>query len=438
MDVKEENSSKFVSDLKIMKSWQIFSKKYGIYDGITIPVFEDHPEYTYYELFNRAIDIQRTDSYPIILLPKHFINKMSRPFSVYTKKDDNCFYIEDFYDAANDENAGNYEYEWKMNSLTMPSKPKVPTKPVVSPYYTVYYNRPYRVSILLLPIAAEGLTLLIILQLAQQLLWIVIGIVLSSMFILWIYSKIIDRVAKFFMKMFTKTKKYTAIEIDELEKKRDEKFAAALDVYAQELKTYENQYAEYLENRQYQSDFLNDPSNQKRVFLNFYRHSFAPSKECSPTEDIPQKGWAENALFYELMKRIPEHVKIDMQIDQYYPDIVIQCGSVNVDVEIDEPYDFKTRKETHYWGCSDEYRNEYFTENDWIVIRFTESQIVKHLNACVNLIVDFVESFSYKGYDSFMRLHEFEFQESLWTKEQSRMMAIENYRQSYLKDFKVI
>lgn len=127
-----------------------------------------------------------------------------------------------------------------------------------------------------------------------------------------------------------------------------------------------------------------------------------------------------------------------MQIDQYYLDIVIQCGSVNIDVEIDEPYDFKTRKETHYWGCSDEYRNEYLTENNWIVIRFTESQIVKHLNACVALIVDFVESFSYKGYDSFLRLHEFEFQESLWTKEQSRMMAIENYRKSYLKDFKVI
>lgn len=47
----------------------------------------------------------------------------------------------------------------------------------------------------------------------------------------------------------------------------------------------------------------------------------------------------------------------------YAPDLVLYNGcSCPVDIEIDEPYEYKTKKEIHYMGCGDEERNNYFVK----------------------------------------------------------------------------
>ena len=104
--------------------------------------------------------------------------------------------------------------------------------------------------------------------------------------------------------------------------------------------------------------------------------------------------------------------------------------SCPIDIEIDEPYDFQTRKEIHYIGCGNEERNKFFVQNDWFVLRFSENQIKNHLFECVDIVkalIHFIEC----GDTS--KLNEIEsiiihIQEPRWSKEKSRMLAIENYR----------
>ena len=88
------------------------------------------------------------------------------------------------------------------------------------------------------------------------------------------------------------------------------------------------------------------------------------------------------------------------------------------------------KKEIHYIGCGNEERNKFFVQNDWFVLRFSENQIKNHLFECVDIVkalIHFIEC----GDTS--KLNEIEsiiihIQEPRWSKEKSRMLAIENYR----------
>ena len=93
-------------------------------------------------------------------------------------------------------------------------------------------------------------------------------------------------------------------------------------------------------------------------------------KMCEISSDMPQRGANEDSLFYELMKEIPSCVKVDRSFNGYFPDLVIydkyHCPCP-IDVEIDEPYECKTKKEIHYIGCGDDARNEMFVLSGWFV-----------------------------------------------------------------------
>jgi hypothetical protein len=83
----------------------------------------------------------------------------------------------------------------------------------------------------------------------------------------------------------------------------------------------------------------------------------------------------------------------------YEPDIAIIDSKNNlnlfIDVEIDEPYeglnDIRNRKPTHCVG-EDSFRNNDFTENGWIVIRFAEIQIHQTPIACCQFIAQVIVS----------------------------------------------
>lgn len=94
---------------------------------------------------------------------------------------------------------------------------------------------------------------------------------------------------------------------------------------------------------------------------------------------------------------------------------------------------FKQRKKFIILGGGDEERNKFFVQNNWFVLRFSENQINNHLKECVNIVkalVDFIE------WGDTSKLYNVEktianIQEQRWTKEQSRMFVIENYRSKY-------
>jgi hypothetical protein len=60
-------------------------------------------------------------------------------------------------------------------------------------------------------------------------------------------------------------------------------------------------------------------------------------------------------------------------------------------LEIDEPYSFDSKEPIHY-DDSDSSRDEYFVGSGFILIRFSEDQIISHTEECLELINDVVKS----------------------------------------------
>lgn len=113
-------------------------------------------------------------------------------------------------------------------------------------------------------------------------------------------------------------------------------------------------------------------------------------------------GVTEPLLFHKLMefKDIEKSLEILQNTSLpirnrnygYKPDIAIiwKDKNINIDVEIDEPYDIVTRKPIHYKSNADNLRNAYFLDNGWYVIRVTEQQIVENLSEVKNFISEMI------------------------------------------------
>jgi len=106
---------------------------------------------------------------------------------------------------------------------------------------------------------------------------------------------------------------------------------------------------------------------------------------------------------------------------------------LRIDIEIDEPYDLKKKRPTH---CTDDhhdrYRNGFFLQGNWIIIRFAEEQVVRYPKSCCREIAFCV--FQVTGLDRFLKplVTEPVLQPlPQWTKKEARRMAKVNYRDTY-------
>ena len=390
-------------------NWDSFAEEYNIESD------------AYIDGVNTILNLECTNSYPIILFPDSFRHNMEREFAICKKDQDDVIGIEDFYDAANKINANNSSYE-EMKILVEPQIPKEPTKREPLATYTQSYTT-YQLGIVI------GLYLIGLIAI------IPLFIVFESQSIGLLCFSVYSLVALFFfmfgnnslwIKTETKQIPYTPDEMRKRVKENDSRFD---EIYSSFLNTKEALLHDYNMQKEIQKAFFRDSTNIEELFVYMYQSSFSVSDDYSITDDVPQRGKTEDMFFYELMKRIPEFVKVDAKLGCFYPDLVIDTGKIKIDVEIDEPYDYKTKKEIHYIGCNDSKRNRAFLNSNWIVIRFAESQIENYLDECVVFIELLALSLINKNYDTIKKLpywmpHRIE----RWTKEEARMMAIDNSR----------
>ncbi|MCP2027400.1 hypothetical protein L1276_002557 [Flavobacterium sp. HSC-32F16] len=64
--------------------------------------------------------------------------------------------------------------------------------------------------------------------------------------------------------------------------------------------------------------------------------------------------------------------------------------NLRIDIEIDEPYDLELKKPIH---LDDLQRNEFFTRNCWVVVRFAEEQAVLYPELCCQYLEKIIEGF---------------------------------------------
>lgn len=114
--------------------------------------------------------------------------------------------------------------------------------------------------------------------------------------------------------------------------------------------------------------------------------------------------------------------------------VVLEEIGLYIDVEIDEPFDLKKKRPTH---CIDDYhdryRNGFFLQGNWIIIRFAEEQVVRYPKSCCREIASCVAQVT--GLDKFLKpLAGEPILQPIpqWTKKQARALAKTNYRDTYL------
>ena len=235
---------------------------------------------------------------------------------------------------------------------------------------------------------------------------------------------------------FYSSSKWVPYKEDEMTRriqKEKKRYNDACVIYPAQYEEYQKQVYAY----------ENDVKNQTYVviqtiplcMISAFVSCFRQSGEYHVVDEGPQRGRSENKLLVALMKEIPNHVHIDTTISGYYPDMMVSArgGAYLIDIEIDEPYEMATKKEIHYIGCDDEDRNKRLGDKNWIVVRFSERQIMKDCDTCVSIIQDLVSFFDRWDVSQLDRINEKceSIKDKCWTKEDARLMAINSFRNTY-------
>jgi hypothetical protein len=156
-----------------------------------------------------------------------------------------------------------------------------------------------------------------------------------------------------------------------------------------------------------------------------------------------QKGYKENDFFNEIKFQILDieltnnvHLVIPNYSKPYEPDIVLFDKRLNlyIDVEIDEPYDGFYRYPTHNYRAEDYFKQDnirdlFFTESGWLVIRFTEKQVHKQPNECIDYIKNVINAINNNEFCKTPKC-EVEYQ---WNENQCIQWQLNNYRENYLE-----
>lgn len=152
-----------------------------------------------------------------------------------------------------------------------------------------------------------------------------------------------------------------------------------------------------------------------------------------------KRGVSERAFHSILLKAFGKRIKRNLSLSfdgakhDYEPDFafVDPAYELFVDIEVDEPYSGISRKPMHYQGCYDQDRDRYFNQNGWLVIRFTEEQVVTQPLYCCHFIGK-VLNLLITDYNFPEEKSEFLKVIKQWTYEEAERLARDNFRESYL------
>ena len=116
--------------------------------------------------------------------------------------------------------------------------------------------------------------------------------------------------------------------------------------------------------------------------------------------------------------------------------LVHQPTGLAIDIEIDEPYDGRTGKPHHCVDRNkDNQRNQFFLERNWVVIRFSELQVVKYPDGCCKAIARVVSQITgdYRGLVQLQNVKEL-LPQKQWKVKEAVYMAKAKFRNSYIRN----
>ena len=171
-------------------------------------------------------------------------------------------------------------------------------------------------------------------------------------------------------------------------------------------------------------------------------HRWLNGKVLQPLGKSDAPAGVSEKTFYQIIKRVFPNIVQGVAFHNpkfphpYSADfLIVHTSGLSIDIEIDEPYVGNT-KEPHH--CIDQrkdnIRNQFFTNNNWVVIRFSEKQVVKYPYRCCKVIAQVIAKVS--GDFTFLsQLNNVPSlpPEPMWTIKQAKKWASVNYRKTYLQ-----
>lgn len=232
------------------------------------------------------------------------------------------------------------------------------------------------------------------------------------------------------------------------------------DIHNQILKTkdekeYNDLYSKYLENLNlYNSNIIKNKEEFERELLEFKKQITIKKKEISlgifleylkpeikssRINNSKVRGKQELNFLQVLLDSFPNMIFMDKAplnkfgSPIFFPDFTFVCEKTNLhfDIEIDEPYSMENKMPIHYTQINnhiDENRNNYFLEINWVVIRFSEKQIVQSPLQCIETISSIYDAIinSKNTYKCFVDI------DKAWTYEEALVKANNNERSRYI------
>ncbi len=177
---------------------------------------------------------------------------------------------------------------------------------------------------------------------------------------------------------------------------------------------------------------------QHRLLLKVLSQTTPPNGNGS----LAQQGLGERRFESYLKQHFPGKIYTGLKLSAlgcnypYTPDFAYIDSNINlhVDIEVDEPYVYGTREPTHFQESrKDLNRNCFFSDSNWIVIRFSEEQVVCWPYNCCKTVAQAIaqvtgDSSILKPFVNILALQPVK----QWTEAEARQMAFESYRDKYL------
>jgi hypothetical protein len=232
---------------------------------------------------------------------------------------------------------------------------------------------------------------------------------------------------------FPKEYRQVPLTKEELDKLNNEYYAKS-NLYEKEIEKAED---DYLKSINYYNTLIEN--NKDIVKRKIYISKLKPKISATRGALSLKRGAAELKFLELLLSKFKGMVYVDMvprfsgsfNKNTYNPDFTFICKEtdLHIDIEIDEPYTLVEKKPIHYIGSEDEGRNDFFLNNNWCIIKFSERQIEESPLLCIETIQSVYDSLIKMSttYNSEVKI------EKRWTYEESLLMQKGMYRERYLK-----
>lgn len=220
--------------------------------------------------------------------------------------------------------------------------------------------------------------------------------------------------------------KYNANEISVMEKKAKESYDKRLISYNEQLTIYNDKLIENNNKIAQQEKDLNEtfPLIARQMWLQAMNTKLNSLNTGSSTDP----GIAVKKLVARLALLYPQILKVGLKFPDFLQTAILLHlnNSVIVNIEVDEPYDRKTRKETNFIGSDDEGRDLICAENNMFVLRFSESQVTYALSECVSIVQELVMFTQSANTQHLLNIGDTSknIEVLCWSKEEARLMAM--------------